>query len=120
MHASGPVQSWTGLFVRLATLRAIDRLRQRRRTFELAERDRISSIGPTEEAVGAELAAWLREAASALPEQQAAVFALIYFEQLARDEVAAILGISPETVSTASYKARQRLMSQLSVFNGER
>ena len=120
MHASGPVQSWTGLFVRLATLRAIDLLRQRRHTFELAEGDRVSSVGPTEEAVGAELAAWLREAASALPEQQAAVFALIYFEQLARDEVAAILGISPETVSTASYKARQRLMSQLSVFNGER
>ena len=120
MHASGPVQSWTGLFVRLATLRAIDLLRQRRSTVELAEGDRISSVGPAEEAVGAELAAWLREAASELPEQQAAVFSLLYFEQLARDEVAAILGISPETVSTAVYKARQKLMSRISVYNGER
>jgi RNA polymerase sigma-70 factor, ECF subfamily len=120
MHAAGPVQSWTGLFVRLATLRAIDLSRRKRRTVELDKGDRVSSVGPPEEAVGAELAAWLRKAASELPEQQAAIFSLIYFEQLGRDEVAAILSISPETVSTALYKARQRLMSQISVFNGER
>jgi RNA polymerase sigma-70 factor (ECF subfamily) len=120
VHAAGPVQSWTGLFVRLATLRAIDLSRRKRRTVGLDEGDRFSNVGPPEEAVGAELAAWLRKAASELPEQQAAIFSLIYFEQLRRDEVAAILGISPETVSTALYKARQRLMAQISVFNGER
>ena len=27
LHQAGPVQSWTGLLVRLATLRSIDRLR---------------------------------------------------------------------------------------------
>ena len=49
--------------------------------------------------------------------QQATVFVLVQFEQLSRDEVATTLGISPESVSTALYKARQRLMSQLSVLN---
>lgn len=120
MHAAGPVQSWTGLFVRLATLRAIDLSRRKRSTVELEEGDRVSNVGPPEEAVGAELAAWLRNAASKLPEQQAAIFSLTYFEQLDRDEVAAVLSVSPETVSTALYKARQRLMSQITVFHGER
>jgi RNA polymerase sigma-70 factor (ECF subfamily) len=120
VHAAGPVQSWTGLFVRLATLRAIDLSRRRRNALELQEGDRVSNVGPPDEAVGAELAAWLQKAASQLPEQQAAIFSLTYFEQLGRDEVAAILTISPETVSTALYKARQKLMSQITVLNGER
>jgi len=52
-----------------------------------------------------------------LPQQQAAVFTLTYFEQLSRDEIAACLSISTEAVSAALYRARQGLMSQLSVFN---
>ncbi len=115
LYNSGPIQTWTGLFVRLATVRAIDVLRQKRSTVQLDESDRISHIGPPEEAVGAELAVWLRTATSNLPEQQAAVFSLTYFEQLDRNEVAAILGMSVETVSTALSKARQRLMSQITV-----
>ena len=120
MYQAGPIQTWTGLLVRLATLRAIDLLRQRRSTVEVDERDRVSYVGPPEEAVGAELADWLRTAASNLPDQQAAIFSLTYFEQLDRNEVAAILGISVETVSTTLSKARQRLMSQITVFKGGR
>ena len=120
LHAAGPVQSWTGLFVRLATLRAIDLSRRKHSTVELEDGDKVSHVGPPEEAVAAELATWLRDAASKLPEQQAAIFSLTHFEQLDRDEVAAVLSVSPETVSTALYKARQRLMSQITVFNGER
>ena len=118
VHASGPVQSWSGLFARLATVRAIDLLRRRRKTVPLADEDRVSHTGPHEHAVGAELAAWLRSAASKLPEQQAAIFTLTHFEQLDRDEVAAVLSISPESVSTGLYKARQRLLEQLNTING--
>lgn len=118
VHENGPVQSWTGLFARLATVRAIDHLRRRRKTVPLADDDRVSQAGPHEHAVGAELAAWLRRAASELPEQQAAVFSLTHFEQLDRNEVAAVLSISPESVSTALYKARQRLLEQLNHFSG--
>jgi RNA polymerase sigma factor (sigma-70 family) len=52
-----------------------------------------------------------------LPDQQATVFAMSHFEQLSRDDVAAALGISPEAVSTALYKARKRLLTQLTVIN---
>lgn len=117
-HSDGPVQSWSGLFARMATLRAIDLLRRRRHTVPITEDDRRSQPGPHEHAVGAELAAWLRNAAGKLPEQQAAVFSLTHFEQLGRNEVAAILCVSPETVSTSLYKARQRLIEQLNHISG--
>jgi RNA polymerase sigma-70 factor, ECF subfamily len=117
MHGRGPVQSWTGLLVRLATMRSIDRLRRSRPTVELRECDRMSTVGPFEEVAAAELADWLRTAVTRLPDQQAAVFALVYFERLSRDQVSATLGISPESVSTALYKARQHLLAQLAVFN---
>ena len=120
IHLVEVVHSWTGLFVRLATLRSLDLLRRRRDTVALIESDHVSNIGPCDAAVGAELADWLRGAVNQLPEQQAAIFSLTYFEQLDRNEVAAVLCISPESVSTALYKARQKLTSQIAVFNGER
>ena len=119
LYGAGPVQSWAGLLVRLATLRAIDRRRRTRPTEDLSDTDRATTVGPFEVAVANELAQWLRAAVGRLPDQQAAIFALTYFEQLSRDEVASHLGISPEAVSTALYKSRQRLSSQLSVLNGE-
>jgi RNA polymerase sigma-70 factor (ECF subfamily) len=77
----------------------------------------MSHVGPFEEAAAAELARWLREAVGRLPDQQAEVFVMFHFEQLSRKEVAATLGISQAAVSTALYKARQRLLTQLAVFN---
>ena len=117
LHNAGPVQSWAGLLVRLTTLRAIDRLRRFRPTNELRDHDRVSTVEPFEELTAQELAEWLRTEITRLPDQQATVFVLVQFEQLSRDEVASNLGISPEGVSTALYKARQRLLSELSVFN---
>ena len=124
LSSEGPVQSWTGLLVRMATLRSIDLLRGRRDENQfpalsaLSESDRVSNHGPVEEAAGRELAAWLRDATANLPEQQGAVFSLAHYEQLGRNEIAAILTISPEAVSTALYKARQSLQSQLKVYSG--
>jgi RNA polymerase sigma-70 factor (ECF subfamily) len=117
LHQAGPVQSWTGLLVRLATLRSLDRLRRHRPTAELRESDRMLTVEPFQEASAAELAVWLRGAMGRLPDQQATVFVMYHFEQLSREEVSASLGISPEAVSTALYKARQRLLEQLAVFN---
>jgi RNA polymerase sigma-70 factor (ECF subfamily) len=117
LHKTGPVQSWTGLLVRIATFRSIDRMRRNRPTVGLRESDRISSVEPFEEVAAAELAHWLRKAIAQLPDQQAAVFAMFHFEQLSRDEIAATLDVSPESVSTALYKARQHLQTQLLTFN---
>lgn len=115
-QTAGPIQSWSGLFARLATTRAIDLLR-RRKSVEIEEYHYVSNLEPHHHAVGAELATWLRNAAAQLPEQQAAVFSLSHFEQLDRNEVAAILSISVESVSTALYKARQRLQAHFKSFH---
>jgi RNA polymerase sigma-70 factor (ECF subfamily) len=117
LYRAGPVQSWAGLLVRLATLRAIDHRRRTRPTEDLVNTDHATTIGPFDVAVANELAQWLRAAVGLLPEQQAAIFTLTYFEHLSREEIASSLSISPDAVSAALYKARQRLLSQLSVFN---
>jgi RNA polymerase sigma-70 factor (ECF subfamily) len=118
LQTNQSVKTWTGLLVRLSTLRAIDLLRSRRTETPIADQDRISNRDPADEAVGRELADWLRRASSNLPQQQAAVFSLSHYEQLDRNEIAAILTISPEAVSTALYKARQNLQSQIKVLDG--
>ena len=117
LQTAGSVRSQTGLLVRLATLRAIDRLRRTRPAVSLCDDDHVSTVEPFEEASARELAQWLRAAIAGLPDQQAAVFAMVYFEQLPRDQVAVNLGISPQAVSAALHKARQRLMTRFSVFN---
>lgn len=117
LHKAGPVQSWTGLLVRLATLRSIDRLRRHRPTVQLREGDRVSTVEPFEEAGAKEVANRLGIAFAQLPDMQATVFVMHYFEQLSRDQVSAALGVSPEAVSSALYKVRQRLLTQLAVFN---
>jgi RNA polymerase sigma-70 factor, ECF subfamily len=117
LHKAGPVRSWTGLLVRLATLRSLDRLRRNRPTVELRETDRISIEGPSEALEARELAEWLQNAIAQLPDQQAAVFVLHHYEQLSRKQVSEALGISLDAVSAALYKARQRLHEQLSSRN---
>ncbi|MGA2500524.1 MAG: sigma-70 family RNA polymerase sigma factor [Tepidisphaeraceae bacterium] len=117
LHKAGPIQNWTGLLVRLATLRSLDRLRHIRPWVELRESDWISTVEPCEEMGARELAQWLREALAQLPDQQATVFVMHHFEQLSRDQVAAALDVSPEAVSAALYKARQNLLKELAVFD---
>ena len=58
----------------------------------------------------------VRRAIDALPDKQRIVVVMHYFEQLSRDQVSAALGVSPEAVSTALYKARRRLLTQLVAF----
>ena len=72
VQEAGPIQSWSGLFGRLATTRAIDLLRRRRKSVEIDETQNVSNFEPHHHVVCAELAAWLRNAAAQLPEQQAA------------------------------------------------
>jgi RNA polymerase sigma-70 factor, ECF subfamily len=115
MHRAGPVQTWTGLLVRLATLRSLDRLRRARPAVELRDCDKTSTVEPSDELEAGELADWLRNAVAQLPDQQATVFVMHHFEQMTREQVSATLGVSPEAVSTALYKSRQRLLKQLAV-----
>ncbi len=109
------VENWVGFLRRLATLRAIDRLRRVRPMLSFADVE-LPSRGdtPLEAAIAGELKQRLRHALTKLPEQQAAIFSLRYFESLNNQEIADTLGITPTGVSTALCKARARLMSLLS------
>ncbi len=111
---SQTVVNWPGLLRRIAVLRALDKLRRRRPSVSLTEihlghnRD-----GPAQVAMARELAAQLRECIRRLPEQQAAVFSLFYFEHLSREVIAETVGTSVGAVSTALSKARRSLKSSL-------
>lgn len=118
LHRRGPVRSWTGLMVRLATLRSLDRRRKQKASVELTESDSVSYQTPEDQLIARELGNWLRSEVDMLPDRQAAVFTLTHYEQLQRDEVAATLEVSPETVSTTLHQARRRLAQSLRVFQG--
>jgi RNA polymerase sigma-70 factor, ECF subfamily len=117
LHQAGPVQSWTGLLVRLATLRSLDRLRRTRPTVPMRDDQRAAGVEPFAEAEAKELAEWLSAAVARLPDVQAAAFVMHFYEQMPRHDIAGALGVSPEAVSTALYKARQCLLAQLAVFH---
>jgi RNA polymerase sigma-70 factor (ECF subfamily) len=105
---------WGGLLYRMATFRALDRLRQRKATvpLEQAEPSRASA-GPEAEAIGHELEERLRQAVTMLPDREAGVFCLRYFEHLNNTEIGEALGISGGAVRVALHKARGKLQSLL-------
>lgn len=105
---------WGGLLYRMATFRALDRLRQRKATvpLEQAESSRADA-GPEAEAIGHELAERLRQAITMLSDREAGVFCLRYFEHLSNTEIGGTLGISDGAVRVALHKARAKLQSLL-------
>jgi RNA polymerase sigma-70 factor (ECF subfamily) len=110
LHQAGPVRYWVGLLRRLATCRALDRLRQRRRTASL-EGLTLPAGGPAPDAalLEKELAQRLREAIAHLPPREGAVFCLRYFEDLSYQQIAEALRIRVGAVATALHKARAKL-----------
>lgn len=111
MSQAETVRCWEALLRRLATCRALDRLRQRRLTVPL---EGLSVAGAvTEEPEAAvmerELAERLRQALTQLPNREATVFCLRYFDDLPYEQIAQSLGISTGAVATALHKARARL-----------
>ena len=108
------VRHWGGLLRRLAACRALDRLRQRKPTLSLNGLSLMSiDDGPEEAAIGKELAERLTQAVAQLPEREAAVFCLRYFDDLPNQQIAETLDISPGAVGVALHKARARLEGML-------
>ncbi len=104
------VRNWPGLLRRLAACRALDRLRQRKATVPLDGLDLVSSgSAPDAAAMGRELAERLREAIAQLPDGEATVFCLRYFEDLSYQQIADTLKIRPGAVGVALHKARAKL-----------
>lgn len=114
LHRSQSVASWGALLRRLATCRALDVLRKRRRTEPLSERAAApAALEPPTVAVASELAQRLREALLELAPREAEVFSLRYFGELTNEEIAAELNMSTGAVGIALYKARSRLKELL-------
>ena len=110
MRQAGAVRSWAGLLPRLAACRALDRLRQRRRTVPLDGLALASGQDdPEQAAVEHELADRLREALAELPPREAGVFCLRYFDDLSYEQIAENLHITTGAVAVALHKARARL-----------
>jgi RNA polymerase sigma-70 factor (ECF subfamily) len=116
MRLDQTVRHWPALLRRLAACRALDRLRQRKTAAPLDGLSLFSAEdGPEETAMGHELAQRLRQAIAQLPQREATVFCLRYFDELSYQRIADTLNITIGAVATALHKARAKLETLLAV-----
>jgi RNA polymerase sigma-70 factor, ECF subfamily len=113
------IRNWPGFLRRLATRRAIDRLRIRRTRPLLVPTTGATEVAdtsahPHQNAVACELTERLRNAITLLPRSQAEVFSMRCFEEMTYEQIADALGISSNAVGLALHKARSRLQALLS------
>jgi RNA polymerase sigma-70 factor (ECF subfamily) len=118
LSRQGKVTDWRGCLCRIATFRAIDVVRKIGRQGALDLDRAAPEFGPQAEAEARELAERLQASLPELPRRAAAVFSLTFFEHLSRDEVAGTLGMTPQAVSVALFKARKQLQQLLLIDDG--
>jgi RNA polymerase sigma-70 factor (ECF subfamily) len=115
----GRVESWAGLLRRIATVRALDRLRERTRRDGRIESAPVSEAlagkdaDPSSDIQARELADKLRHALALLPPRQAEVFCLRFVDGLSYEELGELLGLSANAVGVLLHKARRRLRKLL-------
>jgi RNA polymerase sigma-70 factor (ECF subfamily) len=113
------VFNFSALLARLATARAIDRLRRRMREpnvgTETADYIDVPSdnIEPYQHVQAKELAEGLREALTQLPQQEAQVFCLRYLNNMSYRQIAGQLGIKNSTTGVLLHRARTKLREHL-------
>jgi RNA polymerase sigma factor (sigma-70 family) len=119
------VQHPRAMLNRLATARALDRLRQRyrhhAREVRGAEPDEVCSPDPMpgQLAEASELSDRLRLAISTLPEKQAQAFCLFYLEGWDYQQIAGHQAATVNAVGVLLHRARQRLRELLGDSVGE-
>jgi RNA polymerase sigma-70 factor (ECF subfamily) len=114
------VRNPSGLLTRVATSRAINRLRQRiRQSHKMtAGSPNLADVpaenpGPLQQVQGRELAEKLRQAVARLPAQEAEVFCLRYLNGMSYRQIARELGIKPNAAGVLLHRARTRLRELL-------
>lgn len=112
------VESWGALLHRLATARAVDRLRQRQRRNTRQEMVDFEFVGggeaePYQHAQAGELSQRLRIALGKLPERQAEVFCLHAMEGWEHARIAQHMQISSDAVGVLLHRARKALRELL-------
>jgi RNA polymerase sigma-70 factor (ECF subfamily) len=121
------VRSWPGLLRRLATNRALDMLRSRKRRrrtsaagdlslrkgypehFESVQTVPDPGPDPVQLAEAADLADRLRDALTQLPPREAQVFALRYLDEMSYGEIGDALDLKTNAVGVLLHQARGRL-----------
>ena len=114
------IRNWPALLGRLATTRALDRLRQR-----LREQGRCETVpewsavkspdaGPDQALQAAELSQQLRRALTQLPADQSEAFCLRFLEDLSYRQIAQQMRIKTNAVGVLLHRARAQLREQLS------
>ena len=119
--ARGPVENERALLLRLATARAMDKLRGRYRRAKREGTTDWESLGgiestdlqPSDHAEAAELSGLLREALATLPPRQADVFCLHCLEGWSYQEVADHLGATVDAIGVLLHRARAKLKTLL-------
>jgi RNA polymerase sigma factor (sigma-70 family) len=112
------VENWPAYLRWLATRRAIDRLRARKRRQSRLDPGDVASVqastpSPPETAQLNELADRLRHELTKLPRRQAESFWLACVEEMTYEEVGRQLGIDASTVGVLIHRARRRLREAL-------
>jgi RNA polymerase sigma-70 factor (ECF subfamily) len=118
-ESGGEVRNWSALLQRIATARAVDRLRQRYRM--RVRRDDATDVdatasdrpGPVEVLAATELSHRLQAALARLPEKHAEAFCLHALSGWSYEEVARQTGTSSSAVGVNVHRARQRLKELL-------
>ena len=118
-----PVRNVGGLLVRLATTRAIDKLRRQKRQEQrqaaLPDSQPASNdADPLEQAQTGDLASHLRQAIGDLPPQEARVFCLRYLNDMSYREISHELKIATTVVGVSLYRARAKLRAALAPTQG--
>jgi len=124
------VRSFPALLTRLATTRAIDRLRQRARQLRChAELDPAKRLpecdipsdnpGPAKQAQVQELACQLREAIAQLPPPEAKAFCLRYLDDMSYRRIAKELDIKTGTAGVLLHRAKAKLRHSLQLAPAE-
>lgn len=110
------VRNLPGLLVRLATTRAIDRLRQkgrRQRTDACEVEPLTADADPLDQLEAQDLARQLRQAIRQLPAQEAKVFCLRYLGEMSYRQIARELQIGINVVGVSLHRAKARLREAL-------
>jgi len=118
------IGSWPSFLCRIATSKAIDRLRQRyrqRSAFGTSRSTGDDDIGgvpsaiasPVETTVAAELSERLRTALADLPAKQSEIFSLHVLSDWSQPEIAEQFGMSVNAVSVTIHRTRERLRQLL-------
>jgi len=117
------VRNWPGLLKRLATMQALERLRQRyrsaRRQSELYESGltEFSAAQPETNIHELELTTHLRQALSELDPLQSQVFCLCCLEEQSYQEVAADFGLTVNHVGVLLNRAKTGLRLRMKAFS---